>query len=89
MPTTVERSIDLTVPVTTAYIQWTQFESFPQFMESVVEVNQIGDDLTEWHTDVNGIDRKFTARITEQTPDQQPEVLYLDAAGAIDALFDV
>lgn len=71
MPTTVERSIDLTVPVTTAYNQWTQFESFPQFMESVVEVNQIGDDLTEWHTDVNGIERKFTARITEQTPDQR------------------
>lgn len=71
MPTTVERSIDLTVPVTTAYNQWTQFESFPQFMESVVEVNQIGDDLTEWRTDVNGIDREFTARITEQTPDQR------------------
>ena len=66
MQTTVERSIDLTVPVSTAYNQWTQFESFPQFMESVTAVEQIDDELTEWRTDVNGIERTFIARITEQ-----------------------
>ena len=71
MQTTVERSIDLTVPVSTAYNQWTQFESFPQFMESVTAVEQIDDQLTEWRTDVNGIERTFIARITEQTPDQR------------------
>lgn len=71
MQTTVERSIDLTVPVSTAYNQWTQFETFPQFMESVMEVTQIADDLTEWQTDVNGVERKFTAKITEQSPDQR------------------
>ncbi len=71
MQTTVERSIDLTVPVSTAYNQWTQFESFPQFMESVTAVEQIDDELTEWRTDVNGIERTFIARITEQTPDQR------------------
>lgn len=71
MQTTVERSIDLTVPVSTAYNQWTQFESFPQFMESVTAVEQIDDQLTEWRTDVNGIERTFIARITEQTPDRR------------------
>jgi len=30
MPTVTE-AIDVDVPVTTAYSQWTQFESFPQF----------------------------------------------------------
>ncbi len=29
----IEKSIDLNVPVRTAYNQWTQFEEFPRFME--------------------------------------------------------
>ena len=32
---TVEQSIDVDVPVRTAYDQWTQFESFPEFMDGV------------------------------------------------------
>lgn len=51
MQTTVEKSIDLDVPVTTAYNQWTQFESFPQFIEAVTDDRQIGDGLTEWTTE--------------------------------------
>jgi uncharacterized membrane protein len=29
---TIEETVDVAVPVNTAYNQWTQFESFPQFM---------------------------------------------------------
>ena len=36
--------IDVDVPVTTAYNQWTQFEEFPHFMENVESVEQLGDD---------------------------------------------
>lgn len=41
--TTIEKSIDVEVPVTVAYNQWTQFEEFPQFMEGVEEVRQLDD----------------------------------------------
>ncbi len=36
----IEQSIVVSVPVKAAYDQWTQFESFPEFMEVVKEVHQ-------------------------------------------------
>ena len=68
---TVEQSIEVDVPVSTAYNQWTQFESFPKFMGGVDEVNQITDTLTHWRTSVGGVDREFEAEITEQHPDER------------------
>jgi uncharacterized membrane protein len=69
--TTVEESIEVAVPVTTAYNQWTQFESFPQFMEGVERVDQISDTMTHWVTKVGGVEREFDAKITEQHPDER------------------
>ena len=43
MTTTIEQSVDVEVPVRTAYNQWTQFEEFPGFMEGVEHVTQIDD----------------------------------------------
>ena len=71
MQTNVEKSIDVDVPVATAYNQWTQFETFPQFMDAVIDVRQLGDELIEWTTEIKGVRRTFTARITEQSPDQR------------------
>jgi uncharacterized membrane protein len=56
-------------PLSTVYNQWTQFESFPQFMEGVESVRQLDDTTTEWHVSVGGVDRSFTADIVEQKPD--------------------
>ena len=67
----VEKSIDVDVPVRVAYDQWTQFESFPQFMEGVESVRQIDDATLEWHAEVGGQDKHWTAKIVEQTPDQR------------------
>jgi uncharacterized membrane protein len=39
----VEKDIEVMVPVRTAYDQWTQFETFPRFMEGVREVRQLDD----------------------------------------------
>ena len=39
----IQQSIDVHVPVRTAYDQWTQFEEFPRFMEGVEEIRQIDD----------------------------------------------
>jgi uncharacterized membrane protein len=69
--TSVRKSIDVDVPVTTAYNQWTQFEEFPQFMEGVERVTQLDDTHTHWKTSIGGVDREFDATITEQQPDQR------------------
>ncbi len=68
---THEESIDVDVPVSTAYNQWTQFESFPQFMEGVERIDQIGDTMTHWVTKIGGVEREFNAEITEQHPDER------------------
>jgi uncharacterized membrane protein len=68
---TVTESVDVQVPVATAYNQWTQFESFPQFMEGVKEVRQLDDTHTHWVTKMGGVTREFDATITEQHPDER------------------
>ncbi|MDQ3752158.1 MAG: SRPBCC family protein [Actinomycetota bacterium] len=68
---TIEESIDVAVPVRTAYNQWTQFEDFPQFMEGVEEVRQLDDTTTRWVVEVAGRRREFEAKVTEQDPDQR------------------
>jgi len=67
----VEKSVDVRVPVRTAYNQWTQFEEFPRFMEGVTEVRQLDDTHLHWVADVAGKTEEWNARITEQTPDQR------------------
>lgn len=67
----VKESIEVDVPVRTAYNQWTQFETFPQFMDGVESIEQIDDSLTHWVTKIGGVDREFDAEITEQVPDER------------------
>ena len=69
--TTIEQSMDVEVPVSTAYNQWTQFEEFPRFMEGVEEVKQVTDDRLHWVTKIAGVKREFDAEITEQHPDER------------------
>jgi uncharacterized membrane protein len=68
---TIRESIDVKVPVRTAYNQWTQFEEFPRFMEGVEQVRQISDSYLEWTGEVLGQRRTWAARITEQEPDRR------------------
>ena len=49
---TIEKSIDIDVPVRTAYNQWTQFEEFPKFMEGVQEVKQLDDTHMRWRASI-------------------------------------
>ena len=66
---TIEQSIDVNVPVRTAYDQWTQFEEFPRFMEGVREVRQLDDKRLAWCAEVGGKEKRWEAEITEQIPD--------------------
>lgn len=68
---TVSSEIDINLPITSVYNQWTQFEDFPAFMTGVNDVRQIDDQTTHWHVDVGGVEREFTAKITEQNPDER------------------
>jgi uncharacterized membrane protein len=64
-------AVEVQVPVRTAYDQWTQFETFPQFMEGVKSVRQLDDTTLEWVADVAGKEKRWKATITEQEPDQR------------------
>jgi uncharacterized membrane protein len=68
---TTEKSIDVNVPVRTAYNQWTQFEEFPQFMSDVESVQQLDATHLHWRVKIAGVEREFDAEITEQLPDQR------------------
>jgi uncharacterized membrane protein len=67
----IMEAVDVHVPVRTAYDQWTQFETFPSFMEGVKSVRQLDDTTLEWVADVAGREKRWKAKITEQEPDQR------------------
>ena len=76
----IEESIDVTVPVHTAYNQWTQFEDFPRFMEGVEEVHQLDDTKLHWRAKVAGKEREWDAKIIEQKPDERIAWASIDGA---------
>lgn len=67
--TTATSTIEVDVPLSTAYNQWTQLESFPEFMSGIERVDQIDETRTHWVTSVGGVRREFDAEITSQQPD--------------------
>jgi uncharacterized membrane protein len=67
----IEKSLDINVPVRTAYNQWTQFEDFPRFMEGIKEVKQMDNKRLHWRAEVGGKDKEWDAEISEQTPDRR------------------
>jgi hypothetical protein len=66
---TIRQSVEVDVPVRTAYDQWTQFEEFPRFMAAVDEVRQLDDTHLHWVAEVAGHRAEWDAEITEQIPD--------------------
>jgi uncharacterized membrane protein len=83
MTTKVEKSIEVNVPVSTAYNQWTQFEDFPKFMGGVQEVRQLTDRMLHWVAEIAGVKREWDAAILEQIPDQK--VAWAATSGATNA----
>jgi uncharacterized membrane protein len=83
MTTKVEQSIQVDVPVSTAYGQWTQFEDFPHFMGGVKEVRQLDDRRLHWVAEIAGVRREWEASVLEQVPDQK--VAWAATSGATNA----
>jgi uncharacterized membrane protein len=67
----IQESIDVNVPVSTAYNQWTQFEDFPKFMDSVQEVRQLDNTHLHWRANIAGKEEQWDSEITEQIPDER------------------
>jgi uncharacterized membrane protein len=79
----VQKEIEVDVPVRTAYNQWTQFESFPSFMDAVEEVKQLSDTRLKWRAMVGGKEEEWEAAITKQEPDRR--VAWTTTSGAKNA----
>lgn len=69
--TVIEKSIQVAAPLSAVYNQWTQFESFPSFMEGVKSVRQLDDRRLHWAAEIGGVEREWEAEITHQIPDQK------------------
>jgi uncharacterized membrane protein len=63
--------VDVDAPISAVYDQWTQFESFPQFMGGVDQITQSDDTHTHWVTSIGGVSREFDTEVTEQHPDER------------------
>jgi uncharacterized membrane protein len=83
MTKTYEKSIEVDQPIRTVYNQWTQFEDFPKFMEGVERVQQVDDTTLRWKAEIAGQEREWTAKITEQNPDER--VAWRSTEGATNA----
>lgn len=75
--------VEIDVPVRTAYNQWTQFEEFPRFMEGVESVQQLDDATLRWTAEIGGRRKEWTARISEQVPDER--IAWTSTSGARNA----
>ena len=67
----IEKSVEVDVPVSTAYNQWTQFEEFPSFMNGVEVVKQLDETHLHWVASIGGHREEWDAEITEQLPDER------------------
>src|SRR4029453_2273271 len=67
----IQQRVDVDVPVSVAYNQWTQFESFPHFMSGVESITQVDDTRNHWVANIAGVKREFDTEITEQHPDER------------------
>lgn len=67
----VQQSIDVAVPIETAYNQWTQFEQWPEFMHRVKRVNQDDPAEVSFTTKIWGKTKEFKAKIVTARPDEK------------------
>src|SRR3954465_10965995 len=81
--TKVQKSVEVAVPVRTAYDQWTQFEEFPQFMSGVQQVEQLDERTMRWVAEIAGVRRQWIATVLEQVPDEK--VAWAATEGATNA----
>jgi uncharacterized membrane protein len=65
----VQQSIDVALPISTVYNQWTQFEEWPSFMHRVKRVTQEDRCNVSFAVKIWGKTKEFNAEIMTQRPD--------------------
>jgi len=78
----VIEAIDVDVPVSTSYNQWTQFEEFPRFLTFIEDIKQLDDTHVHWKVNIAGQEREFDTVITEQLPDDR--IAWNSTGGEVD-----
>ena len=73
--TNIVESVDVGVPVTLAYNQWTQYNDFPKFTKKVESADKTGNEDQEqkvnWKAQVFWSHRTWEATVIEQVPDER------------------
>jgi uncharacterized membrane protein len=64
-------AVEIDVPISAAYRQWSQFEQLPLFMQGIARVEKLGMWRLRWHAEVAGVTRTWDAEIFEQEPDRR------------------
>jgi uncharacterized membrane protein len=67
----VQQAVDIGVPLSVAYNQWTQFEEWPQFMHRLDQATQEDDCTVSFRTKVWGMSKEFVGQVVEQRPDER------------------
>ncbi|TVZ81756.1 SRPBCC family protein [Streptomyces sp. BK340] len=70
-PTVIMESVDVGVPLRTAYDQWTQYQEFSTFAKGVKSASRADDTQSDWQLKVFWSNRSWKAHTTEQIPDQR------------------
>ncbi|MDX3312957.1 SRPBCC family protein [Streptomyces sp. ME08-AFT2] len=70
-PTVIMETIDVGVPLRTAYDQWTQYQDFSTFAKGVKSANRADDVTSDWQAKVFWSNRSWKAKTTEQVPDDR------------------
>ncbi|WP_230194228.1 SRPBCC family protein [Streptomyces coriariae] len=70
-PTVIMETIDVGVPLRTAYDQWTQYQDFSTFAKGVKSANRADDTTSDWQAKVFWSNRSWKAKTTEQVPDDR------------------
>ncbi|MFC9927986.1 SRPBCC family protein [Streptomyces sp. NPDC127190] len=68
-PTVIMESIDVGVPLRTAYDQWTQYKDFSGFAKGVKSASRSDDTHSDWQAKIFLSSRSWKAQTTEQIPD--------------------
>ncbi|MCX4884989.1 SRPBCC family protein [Streptomyces sp. NBC_00847] len=70
-PTVILESVDVGVPLRTAYDQWTQYQDFSTFAKGVKSASRADDTQSDWQMKIFWSNRSWKAKTTEQVPDDR------------------